>query len=77
MSLDAAIRLLDRLEHGAKESRELYGVCGKAAVLDDAEELGWVTVGDVVAITVKGRRALDGARRWGAICQRFGADVDL
>ena len=69
MSLDAAIRLLDRVEHGAREPRELYGACGKAAVLDDAEELGWITVGDVVAITDKGRRALDGARRWAAICR--------
>ena len=70
VTLSAALVLLSRLdEQGPRERRELFGFWAKEDTILDAADLGWVTYErDVVALTNKGRRALDGQRRR----ERFG-----
>ncbi len=63
MTLSGALTLLRRLADGPRERRELFGFWAKEETIDQAESMGWIVVGNVVALTDRGRRALDGERR--------------
>ena len=71
LSLDPVLSLLDRCAAGPRYRPSLPSSCRREQQVLAAVEFGWVTYDrNMVTLTGKGRRALEGQQRWTALRQR-------
>lgn len=70
LSLDPVLSLLDRCAAGPRYRPSLPSSCRREQQVLAAVDFGWVTYDrNMVTLTGKGRRALEGQQRWTALRQ--------